>query len=397
MHAGEHLCRLTDSVSRATSPEEVYEHALECLRAALAVDRAAILLYDGARVMRFVAWCGLSADYRRAVEGHSPWEPDTKCPQPVLVADAQNDEELASYRPLFAREGIGALAFIPLCYGDTLLGKFMLYDRAPRCFDGEEIAIARAIAGHIAFALERFRIEQELEQALRAREELAAIVSHDLRAPLAAVSAAAASLLEEDEGATPEVTVIARNASRMGRMVQDLLDFSSLEAGRLPMALEPHKIGPLVRAAVDDARTLARKKKLVYDGPLPERDATVLVDPERIHSVLDNLIGNALKFAPEGGRITVRVAADAESVNVSVADDGPGIAADDLPRIFSRYWQSSQMQTTQKGVGLGLYIARQLVEAHGGAIGVETEPGKGSTFSFWLPRVERVLGRSAVT
>ena len=152
-----HLWVLMERVARATSAAQVYEAAMDCLEHALRVDRSAVLLFDEAAVMRFVAWRGLSPGYREKVEGHTPWSPGAVDAAPVVVADVAADPELAAFGELFEAERIAALAFIPLQFGDALLGKFMLYFREPYAPHEHELAVARAVAGHVAFALDRFR------------------------------------------------------------------------------------------------------------------------------------------------------------------------------------------------------------------------------------------------
>jgi len=167
------LCRLTDSLSRATMLEEVYNGALDALQAALGVPRASILLFDEKDFMGFVAWRGLSDAYRAAVNGHTPWKPDTPNPKPISVIDVTADASLASYAPVFAAEGIRALAFFPLGYRDRVIGKFMLYWAEPHALSEEEIDLAQTIAAQIAFGVSRVRVEQELE---RERERINAIM-----------------------------------------------------------------------------------------------------------------------------------------------------------------------------------------------------------------------------
>lgn len=179
--AVEQLLALMERVARATAAHEVYEAAMDCLQHALGVDRSAVLLFDDAGVMRFVASRGLSARYREHVEGHSPWAPDTVDAQPVLVGNVLEDAALAGYQEVFRGEGIAALAFIPLRFADTLLGKFMLYFPRPYAPSEQELALARVIAGHVAFALDRFR-----EAAARRRHEEAQALLAEAAVSLAA-------------------------------------------------------------------------------------------------------------------------------------------------------------------------------------------------------------------
>lgn len=175
LHKLTSLARLTDSLSRATSVGEVYAASLDCLQESLGVERASILLFDEGEVMSFVAWRGISDEYRRAVNGHTPWRPETENPEPVLVPDAEREPSLASYIGVFRAEGIRALGFFALTHRDRVIGKFMLYYAAPHDFTTEEIALAKTIAGQIAFGVTRSVAEQALEAE---RERLEATVAN---------------------------------------------------------------------------------------------------------------------------------------------------------------------------------------------------------------------------
>jgi PAS domain S-box-containing protein len=168
------LYQLTAALSRATALEDVYEAALGGLLLALGIDRASILLFDPDGVMRFKAWRGLSDSYRRATEGHTPWSPDTKNPQPVLVPDVDADPGLATLHAVIRGEGIRALAFVPLVYQGRLLGKFMLYYPTPHPFTDDEVLLAQNIADHIAVAVAR----RHAEEALRSSQERLALAYH---------------------------------------------------------------------------------------------------------------------------------------------------------------------------------------------------------------------------
>lgn len=167
------LYELTEAVARAVDLEEIYELALDGLTEALEVDRASLLLFDPDGVSRFKAWRGLSAEYRAAVEGHSPWPRDARDPQPVLAPDVANAPSLGEMRTAILREGIRALAFIPLVYNGQLLGKFMVYYDEPHVFTDDEVRLARTVASHIAFAIGRKRAEERL----RASEEAQAFLA----------------------------------------------------------------------------------------------------------------------------------------------------------------------------------------------------------------------------
>src|SRR5689334_15951729 len=149
------LYRLTDAVNRAQSVEEVYEASLDTIKSALDVSRAAILFFDPDGVMRFKAWRGISDAYRAAVEGHTPWRPGDRAPEPVWIEDVENDASMLAFRAAFRAEHIRALAFVPLVYESRLLGKFMLYSDEPRCLTEREKSVARSIADQVASAVGR--------------------------------------------------------------------------------------------------------------------------------------------------------------------------------------------------------------------------------------------------
>ena len=160
------IYQLSSAVNRAEVIEEIFEAALNSLKQALGVDKASILLFDKVNVMRFKAWRRLSAGYRKAVDGHSPWSPDDKGAQPILVSDVKKQKSLNAFKKVILREDIQAMAFIPLISQGRLLGKFMLYYDAPHRFNDEEIQLAQTIASHVAFALERKQAEESVEESL---------------------------------------------------------------------------------------------------------------------------------------------------------------------------------------------------------------------------------------
>jgi GAF domain-containing protein len=160
-HVLQVLSTLSSAIARSTDLRNVYDAALDALRAGLGLERASILLFDSGDVLRFVAWRGLSDAYRAAVEGHSPWTPQSMDAKPICVADVHAATDLASYGPVFAAERIGALAFIPLLARDRVLGKFMCYYGTPHTFRETETALALTIAEQVAFAVERMHTHED--------------------------------------------------------------------------------------------------------------------------------------------------------------------------------------------------------------------------------------------
>ena len=226
------------------------------------------------------------------------------------------------------------------------------------------------------------------------REEFLALTTHDLRSPLTVISGVISFFTSGRLGElSPEqknmVKMMERNTQNLIELVNDLLDAAKLESGSLQLELADVDLCGFINEVCEPFVQLARDKglTLALENPPDALPNAVRADRAKLRRVIVNLLSNALKFTPKGGRVTVRVeAASAGEVRVAVADTGVGIAAGDLPLLFDKYEQGRHRATRgEKGTGLGLYITRQLVELHGGQIQVESEIGRGSTFSFTLP------------
>lgn len=219
-------------------------------------------------------------------------------------------------------------------------------------------------------------------------DDVVAIVSHDLRNPLFRIYAAAGELIEM---APPEthrfVEVIRRSAKHMNRLIQDLLDVTRAESGHLSLERMRHEVAGVVQEAVEMLAPVAAQKQITVEQQVPP-GLEVPLDRVRMVQVLSNLLDNAIKFAQPGTSVKIAVEDREDDVAFVVSDRGSGIAGDHLPRIFDRFWQARRRRT--RGAGLGLAIARGIVEAHGGTIGVESRLGEGSTFTVALPKHPRL-------
>jgi len=207
-------------------------------------------------------------------------------------------------------------------------------------------------------------------------------VSHDLRNPLGTILMGAQTLLLQlDDPARTRITAqrIHRQAERMARLIEDLVDFAAIQAGKITLDRRPHAPDAIVRAAAELFAPLAAEREVRFDVRTMPDQPPVTCDAERAAQVLSNLLSNALKVTPRSGTITLGVEPNGVFY---VRDTGPGIDADELPRLFERYWRSKH--STYKGAGLGLSIAKGIVDAHGGTIWVTSAPGAGSTFRFTL-------------
>jgi chemotaxis family two-component system sensor kinase Cph1 len=253
-------------------------------------------------------------------------------------------------------------------------------------------------AGDIEAAedLRRYALEVDLERqvlreqrAVRARDDLVAVVSHDLRNPLGVIQMQATILLrtvgpsdhEFSRRLRSSAEHIQRSVDRMNTLIRDLLDLAKLEAGRFTLQRQPQQMGEMIDEALLILRPLADARRIQLQAGLHE--ARVSADRDRIFQVLSNLVGNAIKFTPPGGQVSLSCGTRGAEVWVTVADTGPGIPADMLANVFDRYWQARSGD--QQGAGLGLFIAKGIVEAHGGRIWAEAHADCGATFTFTLP------------
>lgn len=276
---------------------------------------------------------------------------------------------------------------VPLVARGRTLGT-VTFVRIGRQFDRAGARLAQEFARRAAVAIDNARLYRDAQAATRARDEVLAVVSHDLRNPIHTIGMSA-QLLDElvPEGvATPMVrkqgAMIRRAAQRANRLISDLLDARRIETGRLAVECKPEDVRALVADAVELIALHAGEQGVRVESEIAAT-GFVMVDRERILQVLGNLAGNAIKFTPRDGTVTVAARPSADGgTTIFVADTGPGIPPEQLPHLFDRYWQANARD--RRGVGLGLAIAKGILEAHGATIAVESAVGKGTTFSFTL-------------
>lgn len=301
---------------------------------------------------------------------------------------ASDERHLALLRQLAPT----SLIYVRLATRNRLLGSllFATTSDSERRYTDRDVAIANEIGRRAALAVDHAILFREAERAAAAREQLMAVVSHDLRNPLATIQMAVSFLLDEivpDDAANQrtreQLHAIHRTSDRMYRLLHDLLNVSAIEAGQLGVTLAPVAVDALVGDALELLRPLAVSKEIVLVTDLSPALPRVAADRERLLQVFSNLGGNAIKFTPAKGRIEIRAAVASGMVEFIVQDTGPGIAPEELPHVFDRFWQAKK--TARSGVGLGLTIAKGIVESHGGRIRAVSELGRGSSFVFTVP------------
>ena len=235
---------------------------------------------------------------------------------------------------------------------------------------------------------ERTQALSSAHDALDLRDEFLAIVSHDLRNPLNAIALNTQLLERLVSSSDPHLARISRSLAssiaQMQRIISDLLDLAAIDAGKLAVQLQPGDARNAIEEAVEASRPIAAEKSIALDAVIGPDPLLARFDPGRLAQVLENLIHNALKFTPTGGRISVEGRTTGSVVEIRVRDTGPGLQAEEIALIFERFRQVEKRG--RRALGLGLYISRSIVESHGGRIWAESVPGEGSTFLFTLLR-----------
>ncbi|HEY0476500.1 MAG TPA: PAS domain-containing protein [Kofleriaceae bacterium] len=245
---------------------------------------------------------------------------------------------------------------------------------------------ATLVCGIATEITDRKRMEEELRTAIRARDEVLAIVSHDLRNPLGTIQLSATVMLTElatDPRARRHLEMMQRATARMEHLIADLLDTASIQAGKLALDARRESADSILAEIRDLQEPLARERQIELQVRCDHDGVEILCDRERVLQVFGNVIGNALKFCRPGDTVTLTCEPVAGDARFSVADTGPGIAPDLVPHLFEPYWSAPEQ--ARRGTGLGLYIARGIIERHGGRIWVEPPHGPGATFCFTLP------------
>jgi PAS domain S-box-containing protein len=328
-------------------------------------------------------WCAIDVlegtQLERVAVAHAdPAKADLSLSLPI-------DASVRNGRTACGELGIASYVIAPLVVRDSAIGAITVVSADPRRrYAPADVEVIEQLGRRIALAVDNARLYEAAQREGRMREEVLAVVSHDLKNPLGAIHLAAAMLLgNADAKSRSFLETIQRSASRMDTLIGDLLDVASIQAGRLAVEAAPVNAAAVLREAFESQQPMAREKgiTLALEAQLP--GVILDIDRDRVLQVFGNLLGNAIKFCGAGDTVTIAAQLRDHAVELQVRDTGPGIQPDELPRIFEPYW--SAKRHARKGTGLGLYISKGIVEAHRGRLWAESTPGKGSTFYFTLP------------
>jgi PAS domain S-box-containing protein len=341
----------------------------------------------------------LHAKFPTAPESSHPVAEVIRTGQPILIPEV-TDETLAlfsnepEYVEALRTMRIDSSMYVPLIARGRTMGaiSFVAAESGYR-YGPSDLALAQELARRAALAIDNARLYQEAQDAVRVREEFLSIASHELKTPLTTVkgySQILSRLMRRpalDRSRLIRLTdQLQAQLGRFETLIADLLDVSRIQQGRLELRPEPADLVRLARTV------LSRFESPAITGPqhhlqLDAPDAlTAVLDPDRLDQVLTNLVSNAVKYSPDGGEIVVSIRGDDDTIEIAVADQGIGIPEAEHGQLFLPFSRSETVQRAISGVGLGLYISNQIVQRHGGMIQVESQPGKGSTFTVKLPR-----------
>lgn len=298
--------------------------------------------------------------------------------------------QLPEHLRVLTELGLRSYMAVPLIARGKIIGVLLLVMLdSGRLFDHDDLTLAVDLARTASLSVDNARLYRQAQQATRARDDVLGIVSHDLRNPIHTIHMSASFLLETAVAGlpptklAPQLGIIRRSAMRANTLIGDLLDVTRIEAGSLAVDASPHDAASLLDESMADMTAIATEKGVTLDYRWIGEPARVLADKGRIAQIVSNLVGNAIKFTPRGGSVSVSGEFATHNATFVVKDTGAGISAEHMPHLFDRFWQVNKK--TRQGAGLGLFIAKGIVEAHGGELQVESMLGEGSKFSFTLP------------
>ena len=389
--------RCARALSSSLELERAFEAFIREVRGLMPFDRMAIVLGESG-VAQVMAVAGAGSDEVLPAGSGAPihgtlLEEILRTNQTIY----RRDMKAADYpeEDEFLALGLHCRLATPLLQGARSIGMLSLVRREVDAFSEEEIELAGLLGRLVASAVQNIRAYgaerktvEELRRLSALRADFVSLVSHELRTPMAAVIGAARTLQQRWRELSPEhresfLDLIAGETNRLADLIGDVLDTSRIEAGTFSFRFAEVDLGRLVTDAVATAQVGQDEVQLRADvrPPLPE----IRGDGERLRQVLTNLIDNAIKYSPAGAEVEVRAYQEDGLVRIDVRDSGPGIAKDDQKLIFEKFGRVTGSGATRPGTGLGLFIARSIAEAHGGALDVDSAPDQGSTFTLELP------------
>jgi signal transduction histidine kinase len=414
------LHEATHALSRSLDIDTLLQEVLQLIKREFGFEHLAVRLLDDDGILRIRNHVGLVAAY--VTESAMLPSRETyfgSCfldARPVVVEDTRDLDKPLIFSRLVKDESVTAFIHAPMIYEGLVIGVLTAYStRGPMHFTEEFVELFAALANQLAMAAVNAQLYAEVQTYSHAMEDKVAqrtaelekanarlleldrlksdfisTVSHELRTPLTSIRSFSEILMRYDVDNTEKrkqfVGIILNEAERLTRMINDLLDLSKIEAGRLELSLEPLELEPIFSRAAGTTHPLLAEKKIRISSKIETGLSAVYADRDLLQQVLTNLLFNAVKFSPKDGTIHLNATRKDAFALISVSDEGPGIPQDQLEQIFERFHQVHDPQNVNPhGTGLGLTISREIVERMGGRIWVESSLGTGATFFFTVP------------
>jgi signal transduction histidine kinase/CheY-like chemotaxis protein len=383
------LDRLAAVMPAGANVDDLAAKLVQVFVDSLPADVAVLRVREGDR-LRSRAAVGLDAEvaagFSTAVRDGVPEGAGGERGSLVFVSPAA---EAPCRSEFIVRAGIRGLHCLPLPGPDGPLAVIYFGSHGERAYSAAERELADLLALRASAALARQMEMDALRLGIRAREDVLGIVAHDLRNPINVIALAASTLLQRlpDASSRRPVERIARGAQRADRLIQGLLEIDAIEGGRFSISPATVETANMILAAIESQQSLAADASIIISTDISPELPPIEADEERILEVLENLVGNAIKFTSPGGSVTVGASAQGPAILFWVKDSGVGIAPEALPHLFDRFWQARKKD--RRGTGLGLTICKAIVEAHGGRIWPETKAGQGTSMFFTVPAIAR--------
>lgn len=410
------LYNLVVALNQAETIPEIFQIAVEGIQQTLKSDRAGLLTQDPQGKISYPASIGISDAYKQSLEEYLEFWNSQLGSDFIIIPNQENEREVNLLEALRQSEGIRSTASFPLCYKNRPLGKLIVYYNTPHHFQTDEIQLAKTIATYVAAIITRKRGEEalrdsneklsitngELARATRLKDEFLASMSHELRTPLNTILGMSEGLEEEVFGSlnnrqVKAIATIARSGKHLLELINDILDLSKIEAGKLELQLTNISVRNLCESSLTFVKLMALNKNIVLSANIPDDIGKIHADDRRMQQVLINLLSNAVKFTPNNGSVILRVRREEQFLVFEVEDTGIGIAPENMGKLFQSFVQiDSSLSRQYSGTGLGLSLVRRLVELHGGNVNVESEVGKGSCFIVTVPHQRLGLGAIAL-
>jgi len=386
---------ISTSLSRQATLEVVVNQVAKLARAEMSM----VFLYD-TDAGEYVAEAGAGVPLERLREyrygnGAGLHGQSVRNASPVRCASVS---ETVGVEGFLAELQAGSALIVPLVTNENVMGTITAMRRDGRAFTPDDQELLTMFASQATIAVTNSNLYERTKELDRMKSEFVAVVSHEVRTPLTSIKGSLELLGDERFHLLPPpqrelLSICQANTERLITLINDILDFSKLESSKLSLQFEGVDVGRLVPEAVDHIRNLAAMKGIGIDVHVEASAGTIEADPMRVAQVITNLLGNAIKFSPENGKIEIWARGSDEDITVDIKDYGRGISQRDLSRLFQRFAQLDSSTTRRAGgTGLGLVISKGIVEQHAGRIWVESTMGKGSTFSFSLPRARPFTG-----